>query len=142
MVGSHFIKGWSRTQGSITLSSAEAELVAMCKLSAELIGVMTMMKEWGHTYEGYVYADSSAALAIAKRKGSGKLRHINIGLLWIQEKRERSEFASEKIKGEKNPADLLTKHVNSSKVEEHTGRVSGQWREGRAATGLKVQGQK
>jgi hypothetical protein len=142
MVGSHFIKGWSRTQGSITLSSAEAELVAMCKLSAELIGVMTMMKEWGHCYEGYVYADASAALAIAKRKGSGKLRHIHIGLLWIQEKRERSELMFEKIKGEKNPADLLTKHVNSSKVEEHTERVSGEWRTGRAATGLKVQGQK
>jgi hypothetical protein len=142
MVGSHFIKGWSRTQGSITLSSAEAELVAMCKLSAELIGVMTMMKEWGHCYEGYVYADSSAALAIAKRKGSGKLRHIHIGLLWIQEKRERNELIFEKIKGEKNPADLLTKHVNSSKVEEHTERVSGEWRTGRAATGLKVQGQK
>ena len=30
-IGEHFIKGWSKTQASITLSSAEAELVAMCK---------------------------------------------------------------------------------------------------------------
>ena len=32
--------------------------------------------------------DSSAALAISNRRGSGKLRHIAIGLLWIQEKVE------------------------------------------------------
>eukprot|EP00973_Karenia_brevis_P086799 12036707-Karenia_brevis.AAC.1 len=31
MIGDHYIKGWSRTQNCITLSSGEAELVAMCK---------------------------------------------------------------------------------------------------------------
>ena len=35
MIGHHFLKGWSRTQNSVTLSSAEAELVAMCKASAD-----------------------------------------------------------------------------------------------------------
>ena len=31
MIGSHFIKGWARTQINVTLSSAEAELVAMAQ---------------------------------------------------------------------------------------------------------------
>ena len=31
MIGGHFIKGWSRTQNHITLSSAEAELIALVK---------------------------------------------------------------------------------------------------------------
>ena len=141
MVGGHFIKGWSRTQGSVTLSSAEAELVAMCKLSAEMIAIMTMLKEWGHTYNGYVYAESSAALAIAKRKGSGKLRHINIGLLWIQERKERKKLEFAKIKGENNPADLITKYVTRFKVEEHTQQISGNWKTGRAESGLQNQGQ-
>ena len=34
MIGSHFIKGWARTQNHVTLSSAEAELVALVKCSA------------------------------------------------------------------------------------------------------------
>ena len=47
LIGEHFIKGWSRTQNSVTLSSAEAELVAMSKVSAEIIGILSMMNDWG-----------------------------------------------------------------------------------------------
>ena len=105
MVGSHFIKGWSRTQNSITLSSAGAELVAVGKLTAEFFGVTNILKEWGEQKRGVVYGDSSAALAVAKRKGSGKLRHINVGMLWIQEKQSREEVVFNKIAGVLNPAD-------------------------------------
>ena len=34
MVGRHLIKSWSRTEDSVTLSSAEAELVALGGLAA------------------------------------------------------------------------------------------------------------
>ena len=37
MIGEHYIKGWSSTQASITLSSAEAELVAMTEAIAEIM---------------------------------------------------------------------------------------------------------
>ena len=85
MVGEHFLKGWSRTQYWVTLSSAEAELVAMSKLAAELIGVLHMMADLGQKRTATVMVDSSAAMAITQRKGSGKLRHINIGLLWLRQ---------------------------------------------------------
>ena len=45
MRGCHLIKAWSRTQDSITLSSAEAELVALGKLAMEVIGIRTMCEE-------------------------------------------------------------------------------------------------
>ena len=67
MVGTHFIKGWARSQNHVTLSSAEAEL-----------GVQAMLRDWGRESATTLYADSSAALAIAKRKGAGKLRHMQI----------------------------------------------------------------
>ena len=35
------------------------------------------------------HADSSAALAIAKRKGAGKMRHINVSALWIPDVQDR-----------------------------------------------------
>ena len=88
MMGSHFLKGWSRTQNHVTLSSAEAELIALVKCSAELLGIRSAMSDFGVESSGVVYADSSAALAIANRKGAGKLRHINISTLWIQEKQD------------------------------------------------------
>ena len=42
MIGGHFIKGWSRTQNHVTISSAEAELFALVKCAAELL--------WGREY--------------------------------------------------------------------------------------------
>ena len=82
MIGSHFLKGWSRTQNQVTLSSAEAELVALVKCSAELLGARSLLRDLGVEKGCVIYADSTAALAIAKRKGAGKLRHINISC-WV-----------------------------------------------------------
>ena len=73
----------------LSLSSAEAELIAMVKCSAELLGVRSMLRDLGVETSGVVYADSSAALAIAKRKGAGKLRHINVSSLRVQECQDR-----------------------------------------------------
>ena len=99
MVGGHFIKGWSRTQNHITLSSAEAELIALVKCSTELLGVRSMLRDFGRSSEGVVYADSSAALAIARRKGAGKMRHINVNSLWIQERQNEKDLELRKVLG-------------------------------------------
>ena len=46
MMGNHLVKSWSRTQDAVTLSSAEAELVALGKLAMEVLGVRSMATEW------------------------------------------------------------------------------------------------
>ena len=65
-VGEHLIKAWSKTQASITISSAEAELVAMCKLAAEMIGLGSLAADLGQDLKVLMYADCSAAIAIAR----------------------------------------------------------------------------
>ena len=111
MLGTHCIKTWSSTQKSITLSSGEAELVAAVKTSTELIGLCQMAREWDIELAGQVLVDSSAALGATKRKGNGKLRHVRVGLLWIQQKSEDGDIQYEKVLGTDNPADLMTKHL-------------------------------
>ena len=74
MIEHHLTKAWSRTQNHVTLSSAEAELYATVKCTAEMFGVKSMMADWVRSKSGTLYADSTAALGIAKRKGAGKLR--------------------------------------------------------------------
>ena len=64
---------------NITLSSGEAELATAVKMS---------MEDWGIKREARVYVDSSAAIGEVFRRGNDKLRHVNIGLLWIQERVE------------------------------------------------------
>ena len=87
-----------------------------------------------------VYADSSAALAIADGKGSGKLRHISIRMLWIQEKERRSEIETRKVKGEINPADLFTKYLSGTRGHDLRRRLGQQNRSGKAEAALEVQG--
>ena len=139
-IGEHYIKGWSSTQASITLSSAEAELVAMTKAVAETIGIANMVKDLGETMRGVVYADSSAALAIADRKGSGKLRHINVRMLWIQEKERKDEVELRKVLGAAIPADLMTKYLAGARVEDLMRRLGQLRRAGRADAALDLQG--
>ena len=88
-MGTRLLKTWSRTHDSVTLSSAETELVALSKLALEVLGVRSMALEWKVIKVGCpcpLYADASAALSIAKRQGAGKMGHINVRTLWLQEK--------------------------------------------------------
>ena len=138
MCGSHMIKSWSSTQKSITLSSGEAELVAVVKMSTEIIGILQLAFEWGLEMTGQVYVDSSAALGIIKRKGNGKLRHIRVGQLWIQEKAENGELVYHKVAGEVNPGDLMTKYLAERIVKVHMDALGQTFVSGRAEKSLKL----
>ena len=132
MKGGHCIKSWSSTQKSISLSSAEAELVAVVKISAEALGMQQLMGEWNINLKCCVFADSSAALGIVNRKGNGKMRHVKIGMLWIQEKREAGEIEFEKVAGAINPGDLMTKYLTLKMIEAHLGIMNLVFSEGRS----------
>ena len=69
----------------MSLSSAEAELYASVKATSEGLGIVSILKDFGVTMTGKVWADASAALGIIARKGLGKVRHLDTSYLWIQE---------------------------------------------------------
>ena len=56
-------------------SSGEAELVAMVKISCEMIGMTQDLNGGGHA--GNIFEDSSAALGIAKRRGKREMVKIS-----------------------------------------------------------------
>ena len=140
MIGTHMIKAWSKTQNSISLSSAEAELIAMVKLSTELLGLMSLACDLNCRLHGRVWADSSAALAVVKRSGAGKLRHINISLLWVQEQEKLKKLVYEKVPGQDNPADLFTKGVGREKLQQFAWASGQMFLDGRADKSLQAQG--
>ena len=45
MLGSHYTKGWSKAQATRALPSAEADLYAAAKTSAELIGMVSIYSD-------------------------------------------------------------------------------------------------
>ena len=107
--GDHLIKSWSTNQQTVALSSGEAELYAQVKGAAQTMGVVSLGQDLGELLSGIVYSDSSAALGIATRQGLGKLRHIKVQYLWLQERVASGDLRVRKVPGEANPSDLLTK---------------------------------
>ena len=138
MLGAHWIKSWSNTQKTVALRSGEAELTAMVKMSTELIGIMSMMLDWQEHCRARVYADSTAALGVVNRKGSGKLRHVRVGMLWIQGKREDGTLDYTKVGGADNPGDLMTKSLAAEAIDNHLRRMSIDIRGGRAEEALQL----
>merc|ERR1712185_815534 len=104
------------------------------------MGMRSAMKYWGVESSRVVYADSSAALAIANRKGAGKLRYINVSSLWIQEKKDLHDLEIRKVLGTENPADLMTKYLTRSVMDTHLEYLSQRRESGRAKSGLNIQG--
>jgi hypothetical protein len=121
--GGHAIKTWSTTQAVISLSSAESEYYGLVKGACQLLGVMALLKDFGITVQGRIHIDSSAAKGIASRTGLGKVRHIAVHLLWVQERLRNKDFELFKCKGTDNVADLQTKFLSREDNE----RLSLDW---------------
>ena len=90
------------------------------------------MEDLGAKAELRVHTDSSAAQGICKRVGLGTQRHIAVNSLWVQERLRNKQFALFKVRGEDNPADLMTKHLTRDKMLHHLKFLGAEFREGRA----------
>ena len=109
--GGHVLKSWSNTQGIIALSSGEADYYGMVKGGSMGLGLKALMGDLGLGTKIRIRTDASAAKGIATRKGLGKVRHIEVNQLWLQDRVATGEIEIMKVKGEVNLADALTKHV-------------------------------
>ena len=70
------------------------------------------------------YSDSSSAKAVASRRGAGKsTRHVQTRMLWLQERVAAKHLRFVKVATESNPADMLTKALGRSKVEEFCAEI-------------------
>ena len=138
MIGSHYMNFWSSSQKTIALSSGEAELCALVKRSCELLGALQLAQDWDCEFEGEEHVDSSAALGVVGRRGAGKLRHVRVGQLWVQQKNEEGELRYKKVKGTENPADAMTKALVQADIERYMTMISLQVAKGRAEMGLDI----
>ena len=72
----------------------------------------------GHEVPIILYCDSTAAIGSAKRMGVGKIRHLELRELWIQEQVAQRKLQVEKIHSSENDAEILTKQVKGQQLFE------------------------
>ena len=98
-----------KTQKTIAQSSAESELLGVVKASSEALGIMRLANDLGIKVKSRLHIDASAALGILERRGVGRVRHLDVGMLWLQEQRLREVIEFMKVAGTENVAHLCTK---------------------------------
>ena len=104
-----FLKSWSKTMEIIALSSGESELCAVVRGATEAMGVQACLQDFGHQTTIQIRSDATAAIGMVKRLGLGRVRHLSVADLWIQQRMRMGGMTTAKWPGPQNPADLVTK---------------------------------
>ena len=127
MFGCHCWYTSSTTQTPLALSAGESETYGLTKACARSLGTRQLALDLGFARHGalglQISTDSTTAIGVASRRGSGKIRHIETGCLWIQSALLAGRFKLLKVLGKLNPGDLMTKGLSSADIVGHLKRL-------------------
>ena len=98
------------------------------------MGLRSMYRDLGYEVKLRVHSDATAAIGIARRRGLGKLRHLDCEDLWIQSKVRAKEVELLKVLGAENPADILTKYIDARTLQSALKRINMVSESGRPAS--------
>ena len=119
MRGSHLIVHWSRTQQLVALSSAEAELNAAVKAAQEGLGIAHLAEEIDRWHRVRLLGDSSANHGMIQRQGAGKVKHLGVRQLWLQQQAEIGACVHQKVPRLENFSDIATHYWTRADGESH-----------------------
>ena len=90
---------------------------ALTRGAAEALGMQALMSDLGLAARIKISSDATAALGIAARQGLGKIRHIAVADLWLQQKVKQRAIETAKVNGRENPSDLMTKGIDGDRIQ-------------------------
>ena len=94
---------------------------------------------WASTFHCACGPTPAPRLAYANRQGLGTVRHVDTQTLWAQQVVRTGRVDLRKVDGEKNPADLLTKHsLSRDRLEVLVGLHGCKYIGGRAGSAPKM----
>eukprot|EP00972_Heterocapsa_arctica_P046577 6874774-Heterocapsa_arctica.AAC.1 len=71
--------------------------------------VKHVLDELGQATSLKVYSDSSAARAVVARRGVGRIKHLAVRDIWLQDQLRDGQIEVKHVGTQDNPADLFTK---------------------------------
>ena len=84
---------------------------------AQARGVQSLIGDMGWIMPITVHSDTRAAIGTARKKGLGKIRHLDLTDLRIQDKIKSKQIKLLKVLGTDNDADVFTKYVHRTTPE-------------------------
>ena len=84
------------------------------------------------TWQIDMYTDATAATGIARRRGMGCIRHLDVTDLWLQEKFSSKLAYLHKVLGTDDPADIFTKYTHRAILNMALTKMNMHYVEGRS----------
>ena len=111
---------YTRNQNIIAKHSAEAELYAAALGASESKGIVSLLKDLGYEMNPVlaIYADKVIE-HILNRQGIGRLKHIDVAYLWMQDEVRSKGLRVRRVKCEENGADLGTEPLSKAVIAKH-----------------------
>lgn len=116
-------------QKTVTLSSAEAELMAAVTCAQDMLYVMRLVQSMGLQVElpMILQVDNIGAVGIANNWSvGGRTRHVDARLHFLRELKEQGLLLTEWLSGDEMSSDLLTKNLPKALHEKHTKAYCGE----------------
>ena len=107
--GNATLTAWSRTQQTVSLSSAEAELYALTIGMAEGMVTKHLWQELGHEVTLMNHVDRQSEKAWASKRKLGRMKHVILKYMFVQDVVEKKLANLAYINTKVNKADLMTK---------------------------------
>lgn len=122
----------TRKQSTVSLSSTEAELIALCVAVCHGTWVMRLLEDLGIKPDGpvvYHEDNQSAIRVVEEERDSGRLKHIDIKFCFVRDLIQRGLIVMRYVPTNLQPADIMTKGLPAKLFLQH-----------RTALGMRVSG--
>ncbi|KAE8221726.1 hypothetical protein CF326_g8509 [Tilletia indica] len=116
----------SRLQATVSISSTEAEYMALSEAAREAKWIRAVLTELGVVLNRAttILTDSKGAEAISKDPAQhGKTKHIEVHHHLVRQLQERKEICVGRVHTDDNPADMLTKATGRDRLNRLSGIV-------------------
>ena len=95
--------------------------------------MQSIAKDLGFDISVRIRSDTCAAICIARKRGLGQIRHLNVEDQWMQQKIRDRSLDLVKVLGAENPADILTIYVAADLLNKMLQKIGMVYLDGRAS---------
>ena len=114
------MKEWSKNDRSCGPEQWRIRTAVVVRAATEGLGLQSILSDFNLCGHVAIKSDATASIGMVHRVGLGKIRHLAVGDLWVQQHVRSRKTRVSKMSGLDNPSDAQTKYFAPEPLQRHT----------------------